>query len=183
MSSSFRVFVFIPLSCKIILNPFVVPSGFNHQATSSFTCPCMNHTEDSGLLALCSRLRYSKYKWDRTLLNNRVSRGVLHSVTVWYRCLDDQIPYSGKLSREKTFTNPRNISFCGENLRGFTTDRILWAINQSGPHPFSWRKLARMVSDPRNSWKFSPSKVSRYMVDRSLVVVLHMRMTDLLLQP
>ena len=75
-----------------------------------------------------------------------------------------QIPYSGKLSREKAFMNPWNISFRGENFRGFATDRMLCAINQSGPHPFSWRKLSRTAVHPQNSWKFSPSKVSRYMV-------------------
>ena len=74
------------------------------------------------------------------------------------------IPYSGKLSSEKTFTNLWNIRFREENFRGFATDRMLCAINQSGPHPFSWRKLSRMASDPRNSWKFSPSKVSHYTV-------------------
>ena len=77
---------------------------------------------------------------------------------------DTKLPYSGKLSREKTFTNRWNIRFCGKNFRGFTTDRILCAINQSRPHSFSRRKLSQMASNPRNSWNFSLSKVSRYTV-------------------
>ena len=41
-------------------------------------------------------------------------------------------PYSGKLSREKTFTNWWNMRFREENYRGFATDRIsAWTHPQS----------------------------------------------------
>ena len=56
-----------------------------------------------------------------------------------FESCDSQIPYSGKLSREKTFSKTSSI-------------RI------------SRRKLSQTGTYPRNSRKFSPSKVSRHAV-------------------
>ena len=78
-------------------------------------------------------------------------------VHILYTLLYSWIPYSGKLSREKTFAN---YDFHGENFHGllaFTTPK------DATPH-ISQRKLLRIATKPRNSRKFSPSKVFRYTV-------------------
>ena len=74
-------------------------------------------------------------------------------------CQVAEIPYSGKLSREKTFA--RIGDFRGENYRGLL---VFAAPKDATPSNFAEKTFARIATKPRNSRKFSPSKVSRYMV-------------------
>ena len=70
------------------------------------------------------------------------------------------IPYSGKLSREKTFANWWKYDFRRENFRGL----LAFAVPKDATPQISRRKLSCIATKLRNSWKFSPSKVSRYTV-------------------
>ena len=73
-----------------------------------------------------------------------------------------KLPYSVKLSREKTFAKWWQIWFL---LRKFS--QIGRFCSTKVPHPqILQRKLSRIAIKPRNSQKFSPSKASRYMVFR-----------------
>ena len=70
-----------------------------------------------------------------------------------------KIPYSGKLSWEK-FWRIWKKRFLRSKL-----SRIAHWCHQKMPHPqILWRKLSWIPIKPRNSQKFSPSKVSHYMV-------------------
>jgi len=70
------------------------------------------------------------------------------------------VPYSGKLSREKTFAN---FAVLWLYAKVFSTKFGAW-------HPLAWQKWAIRESFLRenrlftNSWKFSPSKVYSYTV-------------------
>ena len=72
-----------------------------------------------------------------------------------------EVPYSGKLSKEKTFTNwwKKNNIFHRENFH-----RLLCAKGCHAPK-ISWRKLSRIATKLWNL-KFSRSKVFRYTVTR-----------------
>ena len=85
--------------------------------------------------------------------------------TTLYLVLIDQpascsIPYSGKLSREKTFANWWKYNFRRENFRGLHA----FAMPKDATPQISQRKLSRIATKPQNSRKFSPSKVFRYTV-------------------
>ena len=67
------------------------------------------------------------------------------------------IPYSMKLSREKTFMNWWKIRFFSEKT--FVDCSILLSHTQISQRTLSW-----IATKPQNSRKFSPSKVFRYMV-------------------
>ena len=74
-----------------------------------------------------------------------------------------EIPYSGKLSREKTFANWWKIQFSRRKLSWITC--FYHAACQRMPHPkISLRKLLRIATKSQNLGKFSPSKVSHYTV-------------------
>ena len=70
------------------------------------------------------------------------------------------VPYSGKLSREKTFANWWKYDFRGENFRGLPA----FVMPKDTTLQISWRKLSCIAAKPRNLQKFSPSKVFRYTV-------------------
>ena len=59
------------------------------------------------------------------------------------------LPYSGKLSREKTFANWWKYDFRGENFRGL----LAFAVPKDATPQISWRKLSRIATKPQNSWK------------------------------
>ena len=67
------------------------------------------------------------------------------------------IPYSGKLSREKTFANWWKYNFCGENFHRL----LAFATPKDATLQISRRKLSRIATKLQNSRKFSPLKVSR----------------------
>ena len=74
------------------------------------------------------------------------------------------IPYSGKLSREKTFANWRKRRFSRKKLSRIAR----WCRRQNTPClPISRRKLSQIATKPRNSQMFSSSKVSLYTVCKS----------------
>ena len=65
------------------------------------------------------------------------------------------VPYSGKLSRDKTFTNLWTIRFRGENFCGFTTDRILCKVGHThfrGENFHEWHQIREIRESflPRN---------------------------------
>ena len=70
------------------------------------------------------------------------------------------ILYSGKLSREKIFANWWKYNFRWENFRGL----LAFAAPKDATPQISRGKLSRIATKPRNSRKFSPSKVFRYTV-------------------
>ena len=78
-----------------------------HSAVDKHTCRCQTMARSSIALPTCTTAMHAHR----------------------YRQHLRRLPYSRKLSREKTFTNPWNIRFRGENFRGFTTDWIYtkWA--------------------------------------------------------
>ena len=71
-----------------------------------------------------------------------------------------ELPYSGKLSREKTFANWWKYDFCRENFRRL----LAFALPKDTTPQISRKKLSRIATKLRNSRKFSPSKVFRYTV-------------------
>ena len=73
---------------------------------------------------------------------------------------DWAILYSGKFSREKTFTNWRKYDFRGENFYGL----VACAAPKDTTLQISQRKLLRIATKPQNLQKFFPSKVFRYTV-------------------
>ena len=74
------------------------------------------------------------------------------------------IPYSWKLSREKTFANWRKRRFSRKKLSRIAR----WCRRQNTPClPISRRKLSRIATKPQNSQTFSPSKVSLYAICKS----------------
>ena len=78
------------------------------------------------------------------------------------------IPYSGKLSREKTFVNWWKLRFFTKKTfaeKTFTDCSFL--LCQWMPHlQISQRKLSQIATEMWKSWKFSPSTVSRYTVNQ-----------------
>ena len=70
------------------------------------------------------------------------------------------LPYSGKLSREKTFANWLKYDFRGENFRRL----LAFAVPKDATPQISQRKFSRIATKPQKSRKFSPSKVFRYTV-------------------
>ena len=81
-----------------------------------------------------------------------ISENRLFSVLVW--C--SWIPYSGKFSREKLLRIGEKYDFRGENLRGLPA----FAAPKVRCPQILWIKLSQIATKPRNSRKFSPSKVS-----------------------
>ena len=97
------------------------------------------------------------------------SEGCVEWELLWQKChdrqsvhdddlsLNPQLLYSGKLSREKTFANWWKTRFSQRKL----CELLAFAMPRM-PHPqilWSW-----IATKPLNLWKFSPSKVSCYMV-------------------
>ena len=70
------------------------------------------------------------------------------------------LPYSGKLSREKTFVDWWKYDFRGENFRRL----LAFAVPKDATPQISQRKFSRIATKPKKSRKFSPSKVFCYMV-------------------
>ena len=69
-----------------------------------------------------------------------------------------KLPYSRE--REKTFVNGWKIRFAKRNISGLLAGV---AAKRHTPSILQ-RKLLRIATKPRNSWKFSPSEVSQYIV-------------------
>ena len=67
------------------------------------------------------------------------------------------LPYSGKLSREKTFAK---YDFRGKNFCRW----LAFAAPKVPCSQISWRKISQIAAKPQNSRKFLPLKVSRYTV-------------------
>ena len=73
-----------------------------------------------------------------------------------------KVPYSGLFSRGKIFTNAR----CGDISRGKFLRMVNKELisNHTPIYIFSRGKYSRIEVNPRNLWKFSPSKITRYTV-------------------
>ena len=67
---------------------------------------------------------------------------------------------AGNFRRRKLSQIGRKGAFRGENFRGIWTD----CIDGCGILKIWWRKLLQVAVKLRNLWRFSPSKVSRYML-------------------
>ena len=82
-------------------------------------------------------------------------------MTAWqYHQAEFTLLYSGKLSREKTFSNWWKIQFSRRKI-----SQIAHFVAPKVPHPqILWRKLSQIATKLWNSRKFSPLKVSRYTV-------------------
>ena len=80
-----------------------------------------------------------------------------------------QIPYSGKLLREKTFAKMASIKILRRKLSRIRAIDQIWVA--CARMRCSWRKLSRTSTYPRNSRKFSRTKVSRYTVAHRNYVV------------
>ena len=81
----------------------------------------------------------------------------------WFTSIDlvlIYIPYSGKFSRKKTFTNWWKIWFLWRKL----ADCSLVPCRRAPCPQILWRKLSQIATKLRNSRKFSPSKVFHYTV-------------------
>ena len=79
----------------------------------------------------------------------------ISNILAIYVTIKYQLPYSGKLSKEKTFTNWWKYDFRGENFCS--------AKGRHAPN-FAEKTSAYIATKQQNSWKFSPSKVLRYTV-------------------
>ena len=79
---------------------------------------------------------------------------------VWYY-LQHKIPYSGKLFEGENFANWWKIQF----LRRKFHELLAFAAPKDAMPPNFTEKTSRIVTKTQNSRKFSPSKVSCYMVD------------------
>ena len=66
------------------------------------------------------------------------------------------VPYSGKLLREKTFANWWKYDFRGKNFHRLLT----FAAPKDATPQNLQRKLLRIATKPQNSWKFLPRKFS-----------------------
>ena len=71
-------------------------------------------------------------------------------------CCLCHVPYSGKLSREKTIANWWKFDFHRENFRGL----LAFAIPKDGMPQISRRKLSRIVTKPWNLRSFLLQKFS-----------------------
>ena len=74
--------------------------------------------------------------------------------------LHQYVPYSGKLSREKTFANWWKCNFRKENFHGL----VVFATPKDALPQISRRKLSHIATKLQISRKFSPSKVFHYTV-------------------
>ena len=97
--------------------------------------------------------------WTRLLTASRRQQNLLWicSSKVWSI---GELPYNGKLSREKSFANWWKYNFRGENFRGL----LAFAAPKDMMPQNSQRKLSSIAKKQRNWRKFSPSKVFHYTV-------------------
>ena len=95
--------------------------------------------------------------------NDRLTHMIL-STSFWQICifisllLCSLIPYSGKLSREKTFADRIEVTILWRKLLRNAKTYHRWVRHAQ----ISWGKLPWMALKPRNLWMFSPSKIFRY---------------------
>ena len=104
---------------------------------------------------------------------NNPTTSIFRHVHIMYACEQQKaiqhhniyILYSGKLSREKTFTNFIAMHLRKLSPRNFRHTTPIYAINYHSVKVF----FREMLPSYRFMKAFSPSKVSRYMVNRLLI--------------